>query len=90
MKSVIGTLVLAAALAAPAFGGEVKLETDEQKTIYALGLSLAGSLASYDLSAAELEILEAGLTDGVLKNKPKVEDIFTEQYLPDAELRKVN
>jgi FKBP-type peptidyl-prolyl cis-trans isomerase len=73
MKSVIGTLVLAAALAAPAFAQDVKLETDEQKTIYALGLSLAGSLASYDLTAAELEVLKAGLTDGVLKNKPKVE-----------------
>jgi FKBP-type peptidyl-prolyl cis-trans isomerase FkpA/FKBP-type peptidyl-prolyl cis-trans isomerase FklB len=73
MKSVIGSLILAAALAAPAFSEEVKLETDEQKTIYALGLSLAGSLASYDLSAAELEVLKAGLTDGVLKKQPKVD-----------------
>ena len=73
MKSVIGTLILAAALAAPALGEDVKLETDDQKTVYALGLSLAGSLASYDLSAAELEVLKAGLTDGVLKKTPKVE-----------------
>jgi FKBP-type peptidyl-prolyl cis-trans isomerase len=73
MKSVIGTLILAAALAAPSFAQDVKLETDEQKTIYALGLSLAGSLASYDLSPAELETLKAGLTDGVLKKAPKVD-----------------
>jgi FKBP-type peptidyl-prolyl cis-trans isomerase len=73
MKSAVGCLVLVAALAAPAVGQEVKLETDEQKTIYALGVSLAGSLASYDLSPQELVILEAGLTDGVLKKQPKVD-----------------
>jgi FKBP-type peptidyl-prolyl cis-trans isomerase len=73
MKSLIGSAILAAALAAPAVAQDVKLETDEQKTIYALGLSLAGSLASYDLSAAELDLLKAGLSDGVLKKTPKVD-----------------
>jgi FKBP-type peptidyl-prolyl cis-trans isomerase len=73
MKAAVGWLVLVAALAAPVLGQDVKLETEEQKTIYALGVSLASSLASYGLTAEELEILKAGLTDGALGKDVKVD-----------------
>jgi FKBP-type peptidyl-prolyl cis-trans isomerase FkpA len=46
--------------------------TDEQKTIYALGLSIARSLGSFDLSSEELEIVKKAMSDGVA-NKPAVE-----------------
>jgi len=51
---------------------EVKLETEDQKTVYALGLTLAGSLAAFGLSEEELEFFIAGVKDGALKRTPKV------------------
>jgi FKBP-type peptidyl-prolyl cis-trans isomerase FkpA/FKBP-type peptidyl-prolyl cis-trans isomerase FklB len=55
-----------------ALAGEAKLETDDQKTIYALGHLLAGNVSTYALDERELEILSLGLTDGALGRKPKV------------------
>ena len=46
--------------------------TDEQKTLYALGVAISQSLGSFNLSEAELEMVKSGLTDGVLKRTPKV------------------
>jgi FKBP-type peptidyl-prolyl cis-trans isomerase FkpA/FKBP-type peptidyl-prolyl cis-trans isomerase FklB len=46
--------------------------TDEQKTFYALGVALSQSLGAFNLSEAELEMVQSGLTDGVLKRTPKV------------------
>ena len=63
-------LVLGAALAAPALGQELK--TDEQKTLYALGLILSQNLASFNLGEADLDAVKAGITDGVLKKDPKI------------------
>jgi FKBP-type peptidyl-prolyl cis-trans isomerase FkpA len=47
--------------------------TDDQKTIYALGLSIYNSIAQFDLSPAELEIVKRAMTDAAAK-KP-AEDI---------------
>lgn len=63
-------LVLGAALATPAVAQELK--TDEQKTLYALGLILSQNLASFSLSAADLDVVKAGLTDGILRKDPRV------------------
>jgi len=46
--------------------------TDEEKTIYALGLSLYRSLGQFDLSPAELDIVKKALTDAAA-GKPAVE-----------------
>src|SRR4051794_21970536 len=46
--------------------------TDEEKTIYALGLSVSKSLGQFDLSPAELEIIKRAMTDAAAK-KPAVE-----------------
>jgi FKBP-type peptidyl-prolyl cis-trans isomerase len=46
--------------------------TDDQKTIYALGLALARNLEPFNLNAAELSTLEQGLRDGALGVAPKV------------------
>jgi len=48
-------------------------ENDEQKTLYAIGVALSQSLHGFSLSAAELEIVKAGLSDGVLKRPLKVD-----------------
>jgi FKBP-type peptidyl-prolyl cis-trans isomerase FkpA len=66
-------LLIAAALCAPASGAAApELATDEQKTLYALGLALSRNLAPFGLSEAELQIVEAGLADGVLNREKKV------------------
>ena len=39
------------------------LDTDEEKTVYALGLQMYRSLAPFDLSPAELELLQRALAD---------------------------
>lgn len=47
--------------------------TEEEKTLYALGLALSQGLAQLSLSAAELELVKVGLTDGILRQPPKVD-----------------
>ena len=47
--------------------------SDEQKTLYALGLAVSQSLSSFNLSESELELVKAGLADGVLKRPQKVD-----------------
>jgi FKBP-type peptidyl-prolyl cis-trans isomerase FkpA len=64
-------VVLAGASAAAAAGPELK--TDEQKIMYAVGLAVSRSLVPFNLSEAELEIVKAGIADGVLHKEPKVE-----------------
>jgi FKBP-type peptidyl-prolyl cis-trans isomerase FkpA len=69
------TGVLAGGAVAPAARAQTapELKTDEQKTLYAVGLAVAGSLASFALSPADLELVKAGLTDGVLNRPRQVE-----------------
>jgi FKBP-type peptidyl-prolyl cis-trans isomerase len=51
----------------------VELGTEDEKTIYALGLALARELAPFDLTEAEIPPLQAGLRDGVLGRPAKVD-----------------
>jgi FKBP-type peptidyl-prolyl cis-trans isomerase FkpA len=74
MKSTIGIVVATAlCLASMAVAADVKLESDTDKEIYALGLSVARSLSVFNLSEAEMQVLEEGLADGVLGKTPKVD-----------------
>jgi FKBP-type peptidyl-prolyl cis-trans isomerase FkpA len=74
MKSTIGIVVAAAlCLASMAGAADVKLESDTDKEIYALGLSVARSLAVFNLNEAEMRVLEEGIADGVLGKTPKVD-----------------
>ena len=76
----LGTMVIAVALlaAAPATAAGPELKTEEQKTVYALGLSIAQSLGTFALTPTETELVAAGLRDG-LANTPKVD---VNQYNP--------
>ena len=76
-------VVLAVAFAGALTGGATapavraesvpQLGTDEQKTLYAVGLAVAGSLSVFALSAADLEVVKAGMTDGVLNRQRQVD-----------------
>jgi FKBP-type peptidyl-prolyl cis-trans isomerase FkpA/FKBP-type peptidyl-prolyl cis-trans isomerase FklB len=70
-RVVLGILVLA--LSAPAGAAGQELKTEEEKTLYALGLAVSQGLAAFNLTPAELELVKAGIVDGVLKQTPKVE-----------------
>lgn len=48
-------------------------QTEEQKTLYALGLSIGRSIGVFDMSPEELEYVKAGLTAQVKGEKPAVE-----------------
>ncbi len=48
------------------------LTTDDQKVIYALGLSIAKSLTQFELTPADIELVQRGLADAVAK-KPALE-----------------
>ncbi|MGH9797455.1 MAG: FKBP-type peptidyl-prolyl cis-trans isomerase [Candidatus Polarisedimenticolia bacterium] len=54
-------------------GGAVNPETDEQKTLYALGLVISDNLTGFNLSEPDLDVVLAGVKDGVLKRERKVE-----------------
>lgn len=47
--------------------------TEDQKTLYALGIAISQSLGTFSLTESELEFVKAGLTDGVLNRKAKVD-----------------
>ena len=57
----------------PAPSAAPKLQTDDQKTLYALGLLLGGNIKVFTLSPEELAIVKAGISDAVTNAKPQVE-----------------
>ena len=82
--------VLATALSAcppeqpeqPESGSEVFLETEDDKTIYAMGVNLARNLDNLPLSESEKQILQTGFADGMEKRDPQVD---TDRYGRGAE-----
>jgi FKBP-type peptidyl-prolyl cis-trans isomerase FkpA len=50
-----------------------KVETEDQKTLYALGLVLGRNIKPFALKPEELAIVEAGIRDAVTDAKPLVE-----------------
>lgn len=47
--------------------------TEDQKTLYALGLAMSQNLGGFALTEAEFEFVKAGLSDGILKRQQKVD-----------------
>jgi FKBP-type peptidyl-prolyl cis-trans isomerase FkpA len=66
---VAATLVIPAACAKPP-----KLATDDDKTLYALGVLLSRNLEAFELTPKEMELVKAGLEDGAL-GKPEQVDV---------------
>ncbi len=58
---------------APALAQGPALKTEDDKTLYALGLLVSRSLANFNLSEAELANVLAGIGDGVRKKEQKVD-----------------
>jgi FKBP-type peptidyl-prolyl cis-trans isomerase FkpA/FKBP-type peptidyl-prolyl cis-trans isomerase FklB len=57
---------------APAASAQVsELTTDQDKTLYAIGLVLGQQLNDFKLTAGEVDIVSLGMKDSVLDNEPK-------------------
>jgi len=74
-NAVLWSLAGLLAVASGARAAEPELKTEEQKTLYAIGLAVSQSLGVFNLSPAELELVKAGLTDGVLNKDKKAVDL---------------
>lgn len=61
------------ALAQTVISAATPFTSEDQKTIYALGLSVGKSLGIFNLTKNELDVLKSGLTDTVLGKPPKVD-----------------
>ena len=55
--------------------GEAKssIENEDDKILYATGLAVSRQLAAAGFTEAEVEMINAGLTDGLLRREPKVD-----------------
>lgn len=65
-------MVALAACAAPA-AEEVTLATEDEKTLYALGVALASRLPTFDPDAKEIGLIQAGIADGLNGKEPRVD-----------------
>jgi FKBP-type peptidyl-prolyl cis-trans isomerase FkpA len=73
MRFVVSCLVTVLCLwSATAFAAAPDPTTDEQKTLYALGLAINQSLGNFTLTEPEFELVKSGIIDGFFK-RPKVD-----------------
>ena len=70
--------LLIALIAVPAFAAEGP-QTEDQKSLYAVGLIMAHQLDVFSLTPAELEFVKQGLSDGITGKPPLVD---MEEYKP--------
>ncbi|HEY6105187.1 MAG TPA: FKBP-type peptidyl-prolyl cis-trans isomerase [Anaeromyxobacteraceae bacterium] len=70
-KLIVASLI--ALLAAPSFAADIPPNTEEQKTLYAIGMLISRSLAVFNLTPAEMEFVMQGLTDATSGKIPAVD-----------------
>ena len=80
MKFPLVKYVLAGAVVSACLGctpatdsSAVDIETEEQKTLYAIGIALSQQLDPFALTPEELAAVTAGIADGVAKSTPQVD-----------------
>jgi FKBP-type peptidyl-prolyl cis-trans isomerase FkpA len=70
----LGSMMACAKLSAPtSASAPPKLDTEDQKTLYALGVLLGRNTQTFALTPDELAIVKAGLTDAVTDTKLQVD-----------------
>ena len=88
MRTLIAAMLVALALTPAARAADVKLDTEDQKTLYALGLALSRNLATFNLTQDELATVEAGMSDGLFAKDKKVElDKYSQKIQEFAQTR---
>ena len=66
----------------PALKTESALRTEDEKTLYAVGMLLSRSIQSFDFSPAELKIVQQGFGDGALGHRPLLD---AQSYAPKVQ-----
>jgi FKBP-type peptidyl-prolyl cis-trans isomerase FkpA len=72
-KIVPWSLAVILAAASTVAAAEPELKTEEQKVFYAVGLAVSRSLVPFTLTESELELVKAGIADGVHGKEQKVD-----------------
>src|SRR2546427_11728542 len=67
------SMIACAKTSGPDASASPKLDTEDQKALYALGILLGRNIKPFALKPEELAIVRAGLTDAVTDAKPQVE-----------------
>lgn len=71
------------------FAADTPPKTEEQKTLYAIGLAVSRSLSVFNLSPVELEFVKEGLTDAVAGKKLEIEpSLYNEKVQELARARR--
>jgi FKBP-type peptidyl-prolyl cis-trans isomerase FkpA len=87
MQKIVITILLTL-LTTTSSAGDIP-KTEEDKTLYALGMFVSRSLSVFDLSPAELEVVKQGLTDAALGKSPAMDlSIYNEKVQELARLRR--
>ncbi len=75
MRPIISLLLLSllAGCAATGQAEPAALQSEDDKTLYALGVAMSRQVAVAGFTEAEIETIKIGLTDGLLNNKPRVD-----------------
>jgi FKBP-type peptidyl-prolyl cis-trans isomerase len=81
MFAVIGfSFIMGCASAEPEAPATVTMETDDQKTLYALGFTMARTLGGANFDDAEIQLIQRGLADGIRGTDAQVElDVYGPQ-----------
>ncbi len=85
---IVAVLVAACALVAPSVAAEPTLQTDDEKTLYAIGMSLARNLATFGLTKEELAVVAAGMEGELFASEKPVDiEVYGPKIQPFAETR---
>jgi FKBP-type peptidyl-prolyl cis-trans isomerase FkpA len=76
------SILLLAVFSSSAYA-ESSLQTEEQKTLYSIGHTVMRSLAVFDLTPAEFEIVKQGLSDAYAGKKSEVDPTAYTQKVQD-------
>ena len=74
--------VLITLLAVQSFAAEAP-QTEDQKTLYAVGLIMARQLSVFNLTPAEFDMVKQGMTDGMSGAKPVVDIVAYQKKVQD-------
>jgi FKBP-type peptidyl-prolyl cis-trans isomerase FkpA len=69
----VSTFGIGLVIAGYATAQSVEPKTEDDKALYALGVALSQNLAPFNLSASELEMVKAGLTDSAMHKAIKID-----------------
>lgn len=64
-------------------------KTDDERSIYTYGFLMGRNLAPFNLSAAEVKVIQAGLSDAVLGAAPKVDVRFYQPRIQELVTKRI-